>query len=173
VGVVANLWGGGSGFEWLAFSSSSALTGQVMTLSQSGLLTTYNHIVPNSSSTYGCGTTSQYWASVSAVGYNTMSSAKLKEGIAPLEYGTAFVKELQPMTYKRKDVKDERIHYGFLAEQIGSTAMGHKDKSAMVALDDDGQAAAIQYHQLIAPMVSCLQDIFKRLDALEKNLSQG
>ena len=80
-----------------------------------------------------------------------------------------FFKNLRPRTFKFKDGESDRIHTGFIAQEVeeaaGAVGIDNKDL-AFLCIDKDG-SYGLRYEELIAVQTAVIQDLLKRVEALE------
>lgn len=130
------------------------------------------------------GTATYKWDTVYAGnGVNTGSDRKLKKDVEEfdLNQAKAFVKALQPVTYKLKEGTG-RTHMGFIAQDVAEAAKqtigdvaackaavidGDSEKYYDPKVTDNQLMWSLNYSELIAPLVAVVQDQKKQLDALQ------
>ena len=102
--------------------------------------------------------------------YNTTSDYRLKENIVPMTGALAKVAQLKPVTYKWKlngsDGQGFIAHE--LAEVVPDCVTGKKD-----AIDKDGEPVyqGIDTSQLVATLVSAIQELKAEVDSLKQQLN--
>lgn len=99
------------------------------------------------------------------------SDERIKHDITTLETGAmkAFVLSLRPVSYRMNKDTDGKLRYGFIAQEVKATLED-------AGLDEDGSPVyryhngeyGLTYNDLIAPIVSVLQDLNSRVLELEK-----
>jgi len=116
------------------------------------------------------------------VAWTITSDRRWKAGIKDSDLGLQFIEQLRPVSYFRKNDKDEKTEYGFIAQELKET-LDENDASnnGMVAKDKNGMLA-VRYNDLFSPMVKAIQEqqviierqqsaikkLEERLDRLEK-----
>lgn len=144
---------------------------------------TARNIVPYLSNTYALGSPTAAWATVyTQFGTVTTSGMKAKEEINPMDSMTTKFASLAPKTYRYKrtvhdvDGHDEgaapakkiKTSMGFIAEDVAK--LFPPDDYHIVDVDEKGEVVGIRYTELIAPLVSVVQDLLGRVNVLEKQL---
>jgi len=104
------------------------------------------------------------------------SDERTKENIVDLDKGVDFINSLRPVSYTRKNVGDERTHYGLIAQEVeplvGTDALvTHKVE------EEDGEDPAVDsyglaYSQLVAPLIKSVQELSARVVELEAKLGE-
>jgi hypothetical protein len=159
-----------------SFSSTLAVTGNV-TITADLLNTTNN--------TSSLGSTSNRWlkgwftdiTSTNAVVVS--SDSRVKKEITPLAEQKAvdFINSLKPVSYKYNPDRvtgDTDKHYGLIAQDV-ACSIEHvmMDTPNTTSLFDDSSldCLSLRYQELIAPMITTIQNLCKRVDFLEKKLA--
>lgn len=134
------------------------------------------------------GSSGYRWDTVFCYDVNESSDRKAKEEISSIDKAKEFVMSLRPVSYKRKGGK--RIHMGFIAQEVARAAeenqMGDLSLYQAAVMEEDGSEAyytpeapeeqlrwGLTYSELIAPLVSLVQEQEKRISALEEKLKEG
>lgn len=110
------------------------------------------------------------------------SDKKEKNNITDIdvEFSKRLVDGLTPKSYQFKTSNTPRTHYGFIAQDVeellhslGTSAdeVGIVCKSKPGEPDGDDNHYSLNYINLIAPMVSVIQQLLKRVDELETKLN--
>lgn len=98
------------------------------------------------------------------------SDARLKKDISRLntEESKDFIMQLKPSSYRwiDEDKRDSRLHHGFIAQDAEPISW-----DGLVYKDSDGYFQ-FKRHEIIADLVAVVQDMSKRIDALEERLSK-
>lgn len=98
------------------------------------------------------------------------SDARLKKDISRLntEESKDFIMQLKPSSYRwiDEDKRDGRLHHGFIAQDAEPISW-----DGLVYKDSDGYFQ-LKRHEIIADLVAVVQDMSKRIDALEERLSK-
>lgn len=139
-------------------------------------------IIPsNSSYNLGAGTEGSYWNYVFRLHESDGSDRKIKDNILDIEpnFSKKLINGLNPKSYLFKTAKTPRIHYGFIAQEVeellfslGTSAdeVGLVCKSLPGEPDSENNFYSLNYTNLIAPMVSVIQQLLKRVETLENQL---
>ena len=110
------------------------------------------------------------------VPWTITSDRRWKSDIKNSDLGLGFIKELNPVSYIRKNDKSKKLEYGFIAQELEQTL----DKfgathTGIVSKANDGMLS-VRYNDLLAPMVKAIQEqqvlieqLTKRMEELEKN----
>ena len=94
------------------------------------------------------------------VAFTTSSDARLKEDIAAIENGLAFVNDLNPVSYHRINSSSDDIEMGLLAQQVQETLAAHGlSKSGMVHHASEDAYRSVRYNDLLAPMIRAIQEL--------------
>lgn len=94
-------------------------------------------------------------------GVHTSSDIRLKEDITAIDPETA--KHLLPVKFRFKG--DDKIHYGFIAQDVQKVIPDVVDEST------DGYLT-LTYHELIAPLYALVQEQEDRISRLEARIEQ-
>jgi hypothetical protein len=107
------------------------------------------------------------WSAVwAATGTIQTSDEREKTNIAPSDLGLDFVRALVPVRYRWR--QGSRTHYGFIAQQVAAVLDGRDFAGHVLADPADSQSQqGLRYDALIAPLVSAVQQLATRLEALE------
>jgi hypothetical protein len=95
------------------------------------------------------------------------SSLRFKKDVEPIDIGLDWVNSLQPVKYKLK--ADEKDEVGFIAEDFPDQRFVSQ---AYIDVDDHSrglQPQAINYAQIVAPLVKAVQELTLRVQQLENN----
>jgi len=102
----------------------------------------------------------------SSVAYNTTSDYRLKENVAPMQNALATVSALKPCTYTWKT--DGSAGQGFIAHELQAIVpdcvTGDKDD---VDAEGNPKYQGVDTSFLVATLVSAIQELTARLEALE------
>jgi hypothetical protein len=117
------------------------------------------------------------WDSVTATNYFTSSDVRLKTDIVELgPLGIELVRALRPVSYKWINAGPEtnprpgrRDHAGFLAQDVKAALDSLEVDLAVWSASASGEQQ-LRYDELIAPLVSAVQDLDARLLALEASV---
>ena len=125
---------------------------------------------PAASNSHDLGASDRRWATIYAVNALNTSDENDKKDITNCDLGLDFVNKINPVSYKWKDAQlGSKTHYGLLAQNIEDAV-----KSEGKTLNDFGaihkperESMALNYNQLIAPLVKAIQELSAKVAALE------
>lgn len=111
------------------------------------------------------------------------SDKKVKDNIIDInaEFSTKLINGLSPKSYTFKTAKTPRTHYGFVAQEVeellnslgtSTDEVGLVCKSLPNAPDGENNHYSLNYTNLIAPMVSVIQQLSSRIEELENKISE-
>lgn len=137
----------------------------------------FGNVVPYQNNTINIGTSSsnqfnnvyakQFYQNGTAI---STSDKRKKKSIKDLaKQYIEFFKNLRPRTFKFKDGESDRIHTGFIAQEVeeAAGAAGIDNKNlAFLCIDKDG-SYGLRYEELIAVQTAVIQDLLKRVEVLE------
>ena len=135
----------------------------------------------SSSTSYNLGLLGREWSYVYSVNGCSDSDRKLKDNILDMDekFSKKLIEGLQPKSYKFKIAATPRTHYGFVAQDVeellktlGTTTdeVGLVCKSIPDEPDGESNRYALNYTNLIAPMVCVIQQLLKRVAEPEEKL---
>lgn len=108
---------------------------------------------------------------------NSSSDERLKEDIVDIVADYDLLSKLKPKKYKMKKRKDNKEHYGLVAQDFERDGIdiGFSKRTKHIVGDDyelidvPGEYDyAIAYTELISPMIAIIKDLADRVDKLEK-----
>lgn len=93
-----------------------------------------------------------------------------------MKFGLDFIKKLKPCKYNFKaPLNDGRTHFGFIAQEVDKivsrTEYNFVDSKKLFR-NDNGEYLAINYFEFIAPLVKAVQELDKKITALEKKTTK-
>lgn len=110
------------------------------------------------------GTAANYWGTIySNVGVTVVSDPKFKKQMQPLSGMVDLLMRIDPLSYQFKNDREERLHYGFDAIQVGNALPANH---AGHVIGKDG-THMIQKDHLIAVLWSVCQELHLRVKKLE------
>ena len=159
----------------------SVVGGASQTQANDNIVTKGNLV--SSSTSYNLGLLDREWNYVYSVNGVTSSDRKLKENITDMDskFSKSLIEGLQPKAYKFKTAATPRIHYGFIAQDVeellktlGTTPneVGLVCKSIPGEPDSENNRYALNYTNLIAPMVSTIQQLSQTVDKQEARITE-
>jgi hypothetical protein len=102
------------------------------------------------------------------------SDLRLKEEIADIDVGLAFVKQLRPVSYKLKADPKHQKGYGFIAQEVenlipNSSSLVYEDPDWKVG--DEIGFKTIHYPSYIAVLTKAIQELTAKVEALEAKVT--
>jgi hypothetical protein len=163
-GLYNRLWFESEGQVRLYYDGSTKFETESIGVSINGVLR------PAASNSHDLGASDRRWATIYAVNALNTSDENEKKDITNCDLGLNFVNKINPVSYKWKDEQlGSKTHYGLLAQNIEDAV-----KSEGKTLDDFGAihkpqhtAMALNYNQIIAPLVKAIQELSAKVAALE------
>lgn len=165
-----------------------------------GKLAVAGHIIPSVDNSYDLGLSSRRFDDVYATNGTIQTSDRRNKALIKNSIlGLDFVLKLRPVSYKWRDythkeevpleeindkgeivvkgsktvktrMKFKRKHYGFIAQEVEEALEG-KDFAGLTRGEDG--VYGLRYQELIAPMVKSIQELSKKNDELNQNLSDA
>jgi len=106
------------------------------------------------------------------VAFTTSSDARLKEDIATIENGLAFIKDLNPVSYHRINSSSDDIEMGLLAQEVQETLAAHGlSKSGMVHHANEDAYRSVRYNDLLAPMIRAIQELDDAAESKDQQIA--
>ncbi len=105
------------------------------------------------------------------VGWTIASDGRFKNEIEDIDLGLDFINQLRPVSYKRISGDDNRIDYGFIAQEVEAILNG-KNTNIVLTDNTEEQMKSITYEALIAPLVKSIQEQQRQIDELRMRLDQ-
>lgn len=120
---------------------------------------------------------------------NVASDRRLKKDLEEIYKAKELILNLIPYQYKFNQISSDRIHYGFISQQMKEVidSLGINNCGAWLCdLSEEGKQKGytlenapeeykmygLRYEELIAPIVATIQDINNRLETIELNLKR-
>jgi hypothetical protein len=128
---------------------------------------------PEANNGSNLGRSANKWTAVYAVnGTIQTSDATLKTlhgSTHSVGLGIDFVRKLRPVAYTWTDTPNDRMHTGFIAQDVKKLLdENHQDWFGWnQGADDDQSHQSLSYTEFIAPIVAAIQDVDTRLSTLE------
>ncbi|MEX2964265.1 tail fiber domain-containing protein [Microbulbifer sp. TYP-18] len=148
----------------LSTSKISGLQAALDAKASLGASVTFNNITSNSGNHHTPASRHYFDKQVQANGgFKVYSSRFTKKNIRPLQLGFEVLRKLRPVRYQyRQNIcRDQRPRLGFVAEEV-------KPLLSEPVADDGRSLPAMDYDQMLAPVVGWLQLLDSRLLKLEK-----
>lgn len=143
-------------------------------LVSSGNITAYNHQIAAYSAIFDGWCYSPDWTNG--------SDQKLKKDI---DYNVSesfcdLIKNLKPVSYKYIDDKNEKLRFGFIAQDVQSAleTVGYKDTGALVTAAklntrDVDDTLTLSYTDIVAPLVAMVQKMQTEIEELKGMINNG
>lgn len=143
-----------------------------------GLTTVAASLRPAADNAVTLGGAGARWSAIwAATGTIQTSDSRQKTDIAPSDLGLDFILALNPVRYRWAvggnaeggPRPGRRLHYGLLAQEV-LAALGGQDFAGHVLADpDDPQSEqGLRYDAFIAPLITAVQELAKRVAELER-----
>lgn len=126
---------------------------------------------PHQSDNHRLGRSGNRWKEVWAqTGTIQTSDRRKKTDISPSDCGLSFVNALQPVRYRWRDDTDadDRLQYGLIAQDLLAL-----DGGAAFVHGNDAEGWGTNYSSFIAPLIAAVQEVSRRLAALERTTQHG
>lgn len=102
------------------------------------------------------------------VAFTAASDRRLKKDIQDLNSGLDFIQKLRPVSYHMKNLSDERINWGFIAQEV-EELVGNENAILTVGGDED-RTLGLRYTDFVAPLVKAIQEQQKEIEDLKDQL---
>lgn len=106
------------------------------------------------------------------VGWTITSDSRWKADIQSSDLGLAFIKQLKPVVYTRKNDEAKKLEYGFIAQDIDALLKTLNISNAGLLSQDSNGLYSVRYNDFFAPIVKAIQEqqltIEKQQAMLEK-----
>lgn len=120
---------------------------------------------PSADNSYTLGSAANRWSVVWATnGVIQTSDARLKTNIEPLEYSTAELMQLNPVTYQWKKTVNGKREIGLIAQQI------RKIIPEVVTGNEKTEHLGMNYAELVVVLINAIKEQQSRLAVLAKEL---
>ena len=141
------------------------------------------HFRPGLSDAYNLGSDKRFWNYIYSLNGSSGSDRKIKDNITDInvDFSEQLINGLAPKSYTFKTAKTPRTHYGFVAQDVeellkslGTSVdeVGLVCKSLPGEPDSEDNHYSLNYTNLIAPMVSVIQQLSRRVEELENKLDK-
>jgi hypothetical protein len=108
-----------------------------------------------------------YDAGLTGVTYNTTSDRRLKENIEPIADGTDKLMAMNPVRHTWKSAPEVSAVHGFIAQEMQEIV-----PEAVSGTPDGEEMMSMDYGRITPVLVAALQDAHRKIEALEKRLSE-
>ena len=118
------------------------------------------------------------------VAWTITSDKRWKSNIAKSNLGLDFIKQLQPVSYTRRDVQvsdkgtkilettsNPTVEYGFIAQELEATLNQFGAKNNGIISKDDAGMYGVRYNDLLAPIVKAMQELDAKNQVLQEKLN--
>lgn len=126
------------------------------------------NIHPTADNAKTCGKSGKRWSAIWAGNGVIQTSDERLKNFWTSELGLDFIMALRPIAWRWKD-GEQSMHYGLSAQQVAEVApsgfAGH-------IYDDETDAHSLVYTELIAPLISAIQEQQRHIEALEHRISE-
>jgi hypothetical protein len=111
--------------------------------------------------------TQSYHTNITSTNAVTVDSdARWKTNIKKLTLGLGFIKELNPVSFNRKD--DSQTHFGLIAQDV-ERCFDIPDDYGLYVKNSDG-VLALRYEELIAPIINSVIELSNIVESLSERL---
>lgn len=121
---------------------------------------------------FQCYTPARFWDTVynASGGIVFTSDKRKKKNIKKIvvDKAKAFIMALKPKEFKFKDGTSDRKHHGFIAQEVKEAMT---EDWGLYVEDKETDFIGLRYDEIIADLVSVVQDQEKRIEALERTLN--
>jgi hypothetical protein len=131
--------------------------------------------IPNTNNQVCIGNSEIQYAYIQ-VPWSPTSDRRWKSNIKSSKLGLDFIKELNPVSYIRKNDESKKTEYGFIAQELEQVLDKFKASDNGIILKVDNDMLGVRYNDLLAPMVKAIQQqqtIIKKLITRIKELEEN
>lgn len=157
--------------------SGNGQAGMEVNTDGNGLIFTYNLIVnggvftdlkPSVDNDKDLGKSGLRWKQVYAAnGVINTSDARLKQDIAPIDYGLNSILKLNPVSFQWKDTGNEGTKLGLLAQELEKVIPEIVQKSK-----NEEDPMGVRYSELIPVLVKAVQEQNELIESLQKEVKE-
>lgn len=117
-------------------------------------------------------------------GWASVSDRRMKKDITNIKEAEEFIMSLAPKSYRFIDGESQRLHFGFIAQDVEKTLSkttgdagivvkySTKDDVTVDLNDDSTYTVGLRYEEFIAPMVAVIQKQNKQIQALTETVTK-
>lgn len=117
------------------------------------------------------GNTSVTYAGVQ-VGWTVTSDKNFKSNTSPILDALEIVNDLEPVSYYRKNDKQQRLEYGFIAQDVEKTLIDHGiENNGIITVGDDGMYG-LRYNDIFVLTVKAVQEQQQTINELQKQIQE-
>ena len=114
------------------------------------------------------GNTSVNWIG-GQVGWSTYSDSRLKTDIEDYSHGLDLILKLRPVEFKVKDDATQKIHSGFIAQEVEKTGVPFYGLNKPAS---DKDFYSLSYSEFVVPLVKSVQEQQKEIEDLKAEIDQ-
>lgn len=132
----------------------------------------FNAIVPSASGSnqIRIGNTSITYAGIQ-VAWSITSDSRWKTDIKNSELGLNFITKLNPVSYLRTNDVNQKIEFGFIAQEIEQNLTDlNINNAGFITIDDYGMYS-LRYNDFIAPMVKSIQELNSKYESQNEKIN--
>jgi len=158
----------------LMMSADGASWSEALVADGDGMVKVAQGLIPLGDNAVSLGASGARWSAVwAATGLIETSDQRQKTDIAPTDLGLDFILSLKPVRYRWRDgPEDGKVHYGLVAQEVlaATKVAGVEGFGGHILVDetDAESQQALRYSSFIAPLISALQTLAQRVEALER-----
>jgi hypothetical protein len=90
------------------------------------------------------------------------------KNIQDIDTGLDFILKLKPVSYQMKNLADNRLNWGFIAQDI-EKLVGEENAILTIGGDED-RTLGLRYTDFVAPLVKAVQEQQQEIEDLQKEL---
>jgi trimeric autotransporter adhesin len=105
-----------------------------------------------------------------AVNFNAVSDKRKKKDITDIAHGLDFIKALRPVEYRMIKEGDNRLNFGFIAQDI--EALLGTNYNILGIEGDKDRTLSLRYTDFIAPMVKAMQEQQGIIEQQKKSIAE-
>jgi hypothetical protein len=98
------------------------------------------------------------------VAFTAASDKRLKQDIQDIDTGLDFILKLKPVSYQMKNLADNRLNWGFIAQDI-EKLVGEENAILTIGGDED-RTLGLRYTDFVAPLVKAVQEQQQEIEFL-------
>lgn len=102
------------------------------------------------------------------VAWSVTSDKRWKKNIENSNLGIDFIMQIRPVSYVRTNDVNEKIEYGFIAQEINEVLNTFNLSKTGIITKDDSGFLSVRYNDLLAPIVKSIQELSVQIEKLKK-----
>lgn len=148
------------------------LLGSFVRLGDSSYSVLWNNAIgfyPSDTALFDLGASGARWDTVYSVNALDTSDYRYKKDIEPINLGIDFINELNPISFKLIEKKNDRTRYGLIAQEVNEILSKFGvdyDGFCGLHYDKKNDRWDMDYKHFIAPIIKSIQELTKRIDDL-------